>query len=343
MRPRVFALLLLLFPLCLGNTLFSQQGTPQEPPAPATAVGAGTCATCHEDIGKQFERSVHGQLAGFELRGQSAACESCHGPGSRHVESGDPAAIRSFNTLPAQQAAQVCLSCHRQDAALDWAGSQHAGVDVTCTSCHGIHQSRRAVEGLGRQPEGMQPVHASAPAAKGSLKQREMDLCVSCHQEKRARMFMSSRHPVREGRMGCSSCHNPHGGVQGVAMLRTGERANELCTSCHAAKAGPFVFEHAPVEENCMTCHDPHGTMANNLLKQNEPFLCLQCHEMHFHNARVAPTSPFYLPAGGSNNPNGRAGFQMAYGTRCSACHSRVHGSDMPSQGVSGGGAALTR
>lgn len=143
--------------------------------------------------------------------------------------------------------------------------------------------------------------------------------------------------------MTCSSCHDVHGTAQRESLLRTTERKNDLCLTCHAKHQGPFIFEHAPVEEDCTTCHDPHGTMAKRLLKQGEPFLCLQCHEMHFHNARVAPATPFSLPAGGSLNPNGPSGFQRAFGTRCTTCHTRIHGSDTPSQGISGGGKALIR
>jgi DmsE family decaheme c-type cytochrome len=153
---------------------------------------------------------------------------------------------------------------------------------------------------------------------------------------------MSSHHPVREGRVTCSSCHSVHGSLEDP-LLRTNEGLNDLCQTCHASKTGPFMFEHAPVEESCTTCHDPHGTVANNLLKQGEPFLCLQCHEMHFHNARVAPATPFSLPAGGSQNPNGVTGFQRAFGTRCTTCHTKIHGSNNPSQGISGGGKALIR
>ena len=78
-------------------------------------------------------------------------------------------------------------------------------------------------------------------------------------------------------------------------------------------------------------------------LKQGEPFLCLQCHEMHFHSARVTTGQPFYLPVGGSQNAAGVTSFMGAYNTRCTNCHNKVHGSDLPSQGVSGGGKALTR
>ena len=92
-----------------------------------------------------------------------------------------------------------------------------------------------------------------------------------------------------------------------------------------------------------MTCHNPHGTVANNLLKQGEPFLCLQCHEMHFHGARVATIPALTLPSAGSTNTNGSTGFMGAFNTRCSNCHNKVHGSDLPSQGVTGRGKALTR
>lgn len=144
--------------------------------------------------------------------------------------------------------------------------------------------------------------------------------------------------------MTCSSCHDVHGTTHaGDGLLKSTERKNDLCLTCHTKHQGPFIFEHAPVEEDCTTCHDPHGTVAKNLLKQSEPFLCLQCHEMHFHNARVAPTTPYALPVGGSLNPNGASGFQRAFGTRCTVCHTRIHGSDNPSSGISGGGKALIR
>jgi hypothetical protein len=84
--------------------------------------------------------------------------------------------------------------------------------------------------------------------------------------------------------------------------------------------------------------------MANNMLKQNEPFLCLQCHEMHFHAARLGLTTPYQSPSAGLiANKGGTTGFMQAYNTRCTNCHSKVHGSDLPSQGVTGKGKAISR
>lgn len=309
-------------------------------PEGAQAVGKEVCATCHADVAAQYARSAHGWFPEDNQPDKLVACESCHGPGSAHVESGDAKDIRRFAKVNASDASRPCLSCHQAEHAREWATSEHATNDVGCTNCHRIHQSREVAPRIARG-DASAP-HATAPAALHSLVKPEPELCFSCHKKLRAKFSSSSHHPVREGRMTCSSCHDTHGSP-GEHLLRTAERTNDLCATCHSAKQGPFMFEHAPVEESCVTCHDPHGTVANNLLKQGEPFLCLQCHEMHFHNARISPTSPVNLSAGGSTNPNGAAGFQRAFGTRCTTCHARIHGSDTPSQGISGGGKAFIR
>jgi predicted CXXCH cytochrome family protein len=311
--------------------------TPQQP----ASTGREVCSSCHEAVGKQFDQSVHGQLAAHELQGKLGGCESCHGPGAAHAEGGDVTKIKAFSQMTARQKAEACLSCHRHDETMHWAGSVHASADVVCTDCHKIHQSRKAVAGpMASEGAGARQA-ATAPAPKGSLAKPETELCLGCHREQKAKTMAASHHPVREGRMSCSSCHQPHGSSTG--SLRTGERPNDLCLKCHAKHQGPFVFEHAPVSENCLTCHDPHGAVSRSLLRQNEPFLCLQCHEMHFHSARVSQTTPLTLPTGGSTNRNGVTGFMSAFNTRCTSCHVRIHGSDLPSQGVSGRGKALTR
>ena len=149
-----------------------------------------------------------------------------------------------------------------------------------------------------------------------------------------AKASFPSHHPIQEGKMTCGDCHNPHG------ELNTHERSNDLCLDCHSRYQGPFVFGHAPVEDDCTICHDPHGSVANNLLVQNEPFLCLQCHEGHFHILRKGSA----LQDDGvveAANPHGAEGFQTSFATKCTTCHQVVHGSDFPSQPLSGGG--LTR
>lgn len=339
MRIRLFVAFLGL--VAAGPATRAFEGSASTPQTSAYA-GTDACATCHEAVAAQFTRSTHAALAPHERGAAASGCESCHGPGRRHAESGEAQDIRSFADLDASEASRACTTCHLQDRAAHWPGSQHALSQVACSSCHQIHQSRQPSTASG-PAEGQAAVRTSAPAPKGSLVKTETELCFSCHPAQRGRLIATSHHPIREGRMTCSSCHDVHGATQAENLLKTTERKNDLCLTCHTKHQGPFIFEHAPVEEDCTTCHEPHGTVANNLLKQGEPFLCLQCHEMHFHNARVAPTTPFSLPAGGSLNPNGASGFQRAFGTRCTTCHTRIHGSDNPSSGISGGGKALTR
>lgn len=318
----------------------------QSPPLasqPSGYVGQDACATCHDDLATTFARSPHGALAPHELRGQPAGCEACHGPGARHAETGAPKDIRSFADLAAAEASRACTACHLRDRARDWPGSEHAMGQVACSNCHRIHPRSEPSRPTERTAARATVQVAGRPPT-ASLASPEPELCFTCHPGQRARILASSHHPVREGRMTCSSCHDVHGSVHaGDSLVRSTERRNDLCLGCHPKHQGPFIFEHPPVEEDCTICHDPHGTVANNLLKQGEPFLCLQCHEMHFHNARLAPATPYWLPVGGSLNPNGPSGFQRAFGTRCTVCHTRIHGSDMPSTGVSGRGKALIR
>jgi DmsE family decaheme c-type cytochrome len=152
---------------------------------------------------------------------------------------------------------------------------------------------------------------------------------------------MPSRHPIGEGKLMCGDCHGLHGGPGRLTQDNTGR---ELCFSCHAEKEGPFVFEHAPVMEDCTICHVPHGSVANNLLKQNEPALCLSCHAMHFHTTNYSVDGDFSTPqaperAGTSSPDSWKSGML----TKCTQCHSEIHGSDLPSQASTTGGNALTR
>ncbi len=96
------------------------------------------------------------------------------------------------------------------------------------------------------------------------------------------------------------------------------------------------------MEEDCRICHAPHGSVANNLLVANEPTLCLQCHDFHFH-AGYKPPEDEIVDVGGfeRENPFGSQGMNIAFTTDCTGCHSHIHGSDTPSQTTPGRGQGL--
>jgi DmsE family decaheme c-type cytochrome len=97
---------------------------------------------------------------------------------------------------------------------------------------------------------------------------------------------------------------------------------NQTCYTCHAEKRGPFLWEHAPVAEQCTLCHSPHGTVRPSLLIKTPPLLCQQCHTVAGHPS-VAYTGAALSSGSGSS------AFLLA--GSCTNCHSQIHGSNHPS------------
>jgi DmsE family decaheme c-type cytochrome len=258
--------------------------------------------------------TTHLRLQPTEVAGRAVGCLACHdsGQASKHAESGDPTAIRGYGQDAAAESA-VCISCHAGRTLGQWHASEHARAGVGCSACHGIH--------------------------KGKAQEAT---CAGCHPEVEASFRLPSHHPVGGGKMRCTSCHDPHAANEGA--LKTVARRNDLCTDCHPSQEGPFIFEHSPVEEDCGLCHTPHGSVAKPLLTANEPTVCLQCHEFHFHVAHPgAPAGKQTIGGKVYRNPNGEYGMNKAMTSKCTTCHSRIHGSDLPSQAVPTGGRGLTR
>ena len=155
-------------------------------------------------------------------------------------------------------------------------------ASVACTSCHTIMKS---------------------VSAKYQLKTAfQPETCFQCHKDRRAQMFRSSHMPMREGKIVCSDCHNPHGSV--TEKLIRENSVNDNCYKCHAEKRGPFLFEHAPVRENCLNCHDPHGSINEFSLKMSRPRLCYRVpharplarrtgREQPIHDGPLVPELPY--------------------------------------------------
>ena len=93
----------------------------------------------------------------------------------------------------------------------------------------------------------------------------QAEVCYTCHKEQRAQYQRPSRHPILEGKVSCSDCHNPHGSIGPKLMKR--DSVVDTCFQCHMEKRGPFVRPHEPVTEDCSNCHAPHGTTVENMLK----------------------------------------------------------------------------
>jgi DmsE family decaheme c-type cytochrome len=278
------------------------------------------CANCHESQWNAIDLSAHG--AKSDANG--SMCQACHGDASEHLK--DPMKAKPANPLaagkPAAGKAAVCLTCHSGNRNLAfWTSGKHALNDVPCSSCHSIHNK-------GGAPTINKFVTTSLP--------NQADVCGTCHQQIRAATFKPSHHPIIEGKVKCSDCHNPHGSLS-PSMVKQ-PTINDQCYSCHADKRGPYVFNHPPVEENCATCHNPHGSVHGKLLNEQAPNLCQDCHDWSRHPGTVYGAAGGWLCAPGDTSAacTGKTGQpNPAVSTRlvaraCLNCHNSIHGSNAP-------------
>ena len=121
--------------------------------------------------------------------------------------------------------------------------------------------------------------------------------------------------------MGCEDCHDPHDGSR-PNMIRA-DWTNELCLECHTEKRGPFLWEHAPVREDCLNCHNPHGSNHDKLLVAKLPYLCQRCHLNTRHPGTLYDGRNAGTTIGGASN--------RAIEHACKNCHQNVHGGNAPS------------
>jgi DmsE family decaheme c-type cytochrome len=262
---------------------------------PSEYVGSDTCKSCHEEMFNSFERGPHWKTETDKHHGpQWQGCEACHGPGRAHSESTNASDIINLKNLSREESSKRCLSCHEfGEEHANFLRSQHLKNNVGCIDCHSVH---------------------SAKVEHQLLKAAEPTLCFTCHQEIKADFSKPFHHKVNEGLIACSNCHNPHGGFN-THQLRATAAQDQVCFTCHADKAGPFAFEHAPVRtEGCVSCHTPHGSSNPRLLKRSQVnLLCLECHTFTVDSA--APAIPSFH--------NQAQKYQA-----CTLCHVAIHGSN---------------
>jgi DmsE family decaheme c-type cytochrome len=282
--------------------------SPQRSEGAEGYAGTQACADCHPNKYDGYIHSYHGVKGDHRTPAARNGCETCHGPGQAHVEAGGGRGVGGIlvlgpkSPLPPDKKSAFCLQCHTKGKVVLWDGSLHNERGLSCSNCHNIHRAN--------------PKFLTKPI--------QYETCTQCHKDMTAQLRRQSHHPLREGKIQCTNCHNPHGTV--ADHLIDAQYVNLKCYECHAEWRGPFLWEHPPVVEACLTCHTPHGSVHERLLRAKLPYLCQRCHSGSRH-----PGTLYARSIDQSGQSVYRVLNNRAFYRGCLNCHSQIHGSNHPS------------
>ena len=206
----------------------------------------GMCAECHSThLQKNFNPSTHAYHTTWS--DINVNCESCHGPGSAHLDwAALPETARPANNnaglvtvthdLSAPQYVDQCARCHARRSALgDFSHFDHAFLD-------------NYVPELPHEP---------FYYSDGQI--LEEDYVYGSFTQ--SKMFTND--------VKCNDCHDPHS----LDLVKTG---NALCLQCHRAEIYDTPAHHFhKIADNPELQHGNHRKM---VYKEGEGALCINCH-----------------------------------------------------------------
>lgn len=200
------------------------------------------CLFCHLNRADPVPGATNRYREPFPAGQLAIGCERCHGPGELH------AAERSRGVMPAGPDTSVV-------------NPKHLPPDLRASVCAQCHlQGQERVDRRGRRPDEYRPglpfelfvtafVRDTGPAdglrSVGQFEQLEKSRCFT----------------ATGGRLGCTSCHDPH------AVPPAGTRDRHYrgrCLTCHESKGcSEPLTRRQEKGDSCIGCHMPRADSSN--------------------------------------------------------------------------------
>ena len=239
------------------------------------------CNNCH---GSQLTSTYDPVKRRHETRFTSLSinCESCHGPGRRHIERvSDPAHVRdpdigmqSLAVLDKDASIQICMQCH---------GVKHSLSDEPYLPGKDFDQ------------------HFTTKIHSGFTDEFHPDGRIRGFQYQKNHLFSDC---YINGSMSCVDCHDPHS-----LHYRDFNRAplegkfdDRQCTTCHASKAEDITAH---------TFHKP----------ESEGSRCTACHMPFYRHPPIGPALGFERSDHAIASPRPAHDASLGLDNACSQCH----------------------
>ncbi|MFN9720708.1 MAG: tetratricopeptide repeat protein [Planctomycetota bacterium] len=204
------------------------------------------CLSCHAGVSVPHE-SDPDRFGDPPFAEEAIGCERCHGPASDHVE---------YHRKPGP------LRPSSEDPIVNPGNLSPALQDAVCNQCH--LQGQRRVLRPGRTELDFRPGMNLSDIWTTILKTKGVESGVADAVSQVEQMHSSVCFQKSEGRMTCTSCHDPHD-------YPTANQKHDFYRSA------------------CLKCHDAVSTECSEQqsLRQAENDACIACHMPHFGAADV--------------------------------------------------------
>ena len=206
------------------------------------------CINCH--VGRvAVNRHAPDKFATPAIIEGAIGCERCHGPGGRHVEAHESASDRKLADelivnparLDSARQVSICAQCHLHGEARVIRAGQR-GCDFQPGQL--LEQNRIVFVAGNGGPE---------DSRRQALSQVEQMLDSACYRGS-------------AGRLGCTSCHDPHGIPAPESRV---EFYRAKCLACHETRGCSLAVEERLTQnaaDSCTACHMPASLQLSNIL-----------------------------------------------------------------------------